>query len=86
MLSELKRECIRPLTPLTLEDARHLIQSYVGSSDRTAQELSGHAPARKLSIAPKTTPGDSIQGAWAAFLILTSRAFGNLVAQSRPPP
>jgi transposase InsO family protein len=25
----LKRECIRPLTPLTLEDARRLIQSYV---------------------------------------------------------
>jgi len=25
----LKSECIRPLTPLTLEDARRLIQSYV---------------------------------------------------------
>ena len=25
----LKRECIRPLTPLTLEDARRLIQNYV---------------------------------------------------------
>ena len=25
----LKRECIRPLTPLTLEDARRLIQIYV---------------------------------------------------------
>ncbi len=25
----LKRECIRPLTPLTLEDARRLIQMYV---------------------------------------------------------
>ena len=25
----LKRECIRPLTPLTLEDARRLIQTYV---------------------------------------------------------
>ena len=25
----LKRECIRPLTPLTLDDARRLIQSYV---------------------------------------------------------
>jgi putative transposase len=25
----LKRECIRPLTPLTLDDARHLIQVYV---------------------------------------------------------
>jgi group II intron reverse transcriptase/maturase len=25
----LKSECIRPLTPLTLEDARHLIQTYV---------------------------------------------------------
>jgi hypothetical protein len=25
----LKQECIRPLTPLTLEDARRLIQSYV---------------------------------------------------------
>src|SRR5262249_28036810 len=24
-----KRECIRPLTPLTLDDARRLIQSYV---------------------------------------------------------
>jgi hypothetical protein len=25
----LKQECIRPLTPLTLDDARRLIQSYV---------------------------------------------------------
>jgi putative transposase len=25
----LKRECIRPLTPLTLEDAQRLIQTYV---------------------------------------------------------
>jgi len=25
----LKTECIRPLTPLTLEDARRLIESYV---------------------------------------------------------
>jgi transposase InsO family protein len=25
----LKQECIRPLTPLTLDDARHLIQIYV---------------------------------------------------------
>ena len=25
----LKTECIRPLTPLTVEDARRLIQSYV---------------------------------------------------------
>jgi transposase InsO family protein len=26
----LKQECIRPLTPLTLDDARRLIQTYVG--------------------------------------------------------
>jgi transposase InsO family protein len=25
----LKRECIRPLTPLTLEDARRLVEGYV---------------------------------------------------------
>jgi putative transposase len=30
----LKSECIRPLTPLTLEDARHLVQSYVDHYNR----------------------------------------------------
>jgi len=30
----LKSECIRPLTPLTLEDARRLIQSYVDHYNR----------------------------------------------------
>jgi putative transposase len=30
----LKSECIRPLTPLTLEDARRLIQSYVDRYNR----------------------------------------------------
>jgi putative transposase len=48
----LKSECIRPLTPLTLEDARRLIQSYV---DR-------YNTVRLHSAIGYVTPQDMLQG------------------------
>jgi transposase InsO family protein len=48
----LKSECIRPLTPLTLEDARRLIQTYV---DR-------YNTLRLHSAIGYVTPHDMLQG------------------------
>ena len=48
----LKSECIRPLTPLTLEDARRLIQSYV---DR-------YNTVRLHSAIGYVTPQDMLEG------------------------
>src|SRR6202047_4004304 len=48
----IKRECIRPLTPLTLEDARRLIQSYVD----------GYNTVRLHSAIGYVTPQDMLAG------------------------
>ncbi|HZM09352.1 MAG TPA: integrase core domain-containing protein [Candidatus Limnocylindrales bacterium] len=48
----LKQECIRPLTPLTLDDARRLIQAYV---DR-------YNTVRLHSVIGYVTPQDMLLG------------------------
>ena len=47
----LKRECIRPLTPLTLVDARRLIQNYVDhyNTVRLHSAIGYVAPAEMLA-------------------------------------
>ena len=48
----LKRECIRPGTPLSLDDARRLVQSYVNHYDNV----------RLNSATGYTTPKDMLAG------------------------
>ena len=63
MAQSLKTECIRPLTPLTLEDARRLVQTYV---DR-------YNTVRLHSAIGYVTPQDMLAGRQAEIHVARDR-------------
>ncbi len=66
----LKRECIRPLTPLTLEDARRLIQIYVDH----------YNTVRRHSAIGYVTPQDRLAGRQTEIHAARDRKLEQLVA------
>ena len=59
----LKQECIQPLTPLTLDDARRLLQAYVDRYNTgTGSPLAATPPATSCNLSRFTDYNDFARG------------------------